>query len=296
MVDDKGAPVKNRQMQALLTGPDGLGTALRTARGGLSMQQLADRITAVAENDPGVGRWGTSRVSKIEMGQQLPSELDIELWAKATGATAATRTRWQKLRIDAEAKRSLYRRRTASHDGSASAPGDLERVAALTRTVELTVIPELLQIEGYTRAVLTPTLDPDAIDEAVANLRTRQKALHSEKRFQFLIGEAALRTVRGDAAVMAGQLDRLATVASLANVTIGIIPLGVPLKGPALSAGFTLYDLDEAVISDGLEEHKYVGNSAAVLRERLDAAWEDAVQGRAARKLIIEAGDALNVD
>lgn len=290
--------MKNRQMQALLIGPDGLSTNLRAARGRLSMQQLADILAAKAADSQKIGKWSSSKVSKIETGQQLPSAAEVDLWADATGADTATRQRWQQLLTDVESKRSLYQRRSvAVRDSIGGSAGQLESAAATTRVVDLNVIPELLQIEGYTRAVLAPTRPDVEIQAVVDDLRERQKALHAPgKTFEFLIGEGALRSVRGSRALMAAQLDRLATVATLESVTVGVLPLATVLTGPPIVAGFSLYDLDEAVVSDGVEDHRYRGEPAAALLNRLNAAWGDAVKDRAARRLISDIADSLSSD
>lgn len=288
--------MKNRQMQALLTAPDGLGTALRAARGHRSMQQLADAITEIAP--AGSGKWSSSKVSKLETGLQLPSGDEIQLWAKASNADANTLAHWQRLREDAESRRSLYRRRgSATPDPTGGAALPIEASSALIRVSQSAMIPELLQVEDYARAVWEASFAKEEVDGFIDDLRARQQILHvPEKRFQFLISEGALRTIRGSAAVMGTQLDRLISAASLTNATIGILPQGVPLRGPVLPAAFTLYDQDDARIEDGVGEYHYGKLTAATLREHLDAAWEDAVQGRAARKLILDAIDALNLD
>lgn len=290
--------MKNRQMQALLTAPDGLATALRVGRGRLSMQKLAAVLEEIIADDQrwlDVSKWSSSKVSKIETGQQLPSADEVDLWADATGASAQTRKRWHELRDAADSQRSVLRRRVpVVRDVAGSEANYLESVAALTRVLQQTIVPELLQIEDYTRALWAPTHSRAEIDVMVSDLRERQKVLHApEKRFQFLIGEAALRSIRGSELIMSAQLDRLVSAASLPNVTIGIIPLSRVLHGPTFPAGFSIYDLDEVVTSDGIEDRRYTGAPSVLLRERLDAAWEDAVQDKAARRLIIDITDAL---
>lgn len=290
--------MKNRQMQALLAGPGGLGAALRVGRGRRSMQQLADALASITPEGSDVGKWSSSKVSKIETGQQLPSAIEVSLWADAAGVDGPTRKHWLELQADADSKRSMYRRRTPASASTVTArTTGLEFGAALTRVLQHAVIPDLLQVEEYHRAIWAPDHTDQEIDEFVEELRERQATLHApEKRFQFLIGEAALRTIRGSHAVMATQLDRLISASSLATVTIGILPLGVLLRGPFIPVGFTLYDQDHANIDDAVGGYQYGGISAGSLRERLDAAWEDAVEGRAARKLILGAIDALDLD
>jgi hypothetical protein len=286
-----GDRVKNRQMEALLTSPAGLGTQLRVARGRHSMQQLADKLAAIT-TDPAVSKWNSSKVSKLETGKQIATEAEVDLWVEAVNADDATRKLLQQLRLDAETKRTMLRRRTPSGQTAAgSAARDLEAVAAVTQVVQPSVVPDLLQVDGYARAILVI----DGLDEAVEGLHERQKVLHdSGKTFMFILSESVLHATRGGPNVMAAQLDRLVSVTSLDNVKLGILPYSNP--GPVINAGFALYDGEEAVVADGVENRHYTGESAAKLKRLLDDAWESAVKDRAARRLILDAADALGVD
>lgn len=277
--------MKNPRMQAWLTRPDGLGTKLRTARAGLSMRDLA---TALG------GQWTSSKVSKIETGQQLPTEREVDQWATATKATSSQRKEWQRLLQEALSMRSTFWRRTSTRDQSGAAVNQLESVAALTRVVQPNTIPELLQTEQYARAVGAPTKTPDELDTAVVDLLQRQEILRDGlKRFEFLIGEAALRTIRGTPAVMAEQLDRLISAGSLSNVTIAVVPLATPLTSPPIASPYVLYDRDEAVTDDGVEDHRYSGPAVELLRQLADEVWAEAAKERRARKLILDALHAL---
>ncbi|MGH3379371.1 MAG: Scr1 family TA system antitoxin-like transcriptional regulator, partial [Actinoallomurus sp.] len=61
------------------------------------------------------------------------------------------------------------------------------------------------------------------------------------RRFEFLLTEAALRWRPGPPRLMIAQLDRVATVSTLDNVSIGLIPFSAEAD-TVYSHGFALYD------------------------------------------------------
>ncbi|MGH7487941.1 MAG: Scr1 family TA system antitoxin-like transcriptional regulator, partial [bacterium] len=73
----------------------------------------------------------------------------------------------------------------------------------------------------------------------------RQSALYEPgRRFEFLLGEPALRRQVGAANVMQAQLDRIVSAATLEQVTIGVLPL----TGTAqIDYGFGIYTADVTV-------------------------------------------------
>ena len=97
------------------------------------------------------------------------------------------------------------------------------------RIYEHHVIPGLFQTVGYARAMLQFWFGfletRNDIDEAVAARMARQSVLYEGgKTFAVVLEEAALHTRSGDADTLAGQLDRLLSVMSLPNVSLGIVP------------------------------------------------------------------------
>jgi Domain of unknown function (DUF5753) len=106
-----------------------------------------------------------------------------------------------------------------------------------------TLVPGLVQTPGYARAVYE-AMHPGGradISGAIAARMNRQAILYDEaKRIEFVIGEAALRWWFPPASTMLGQLDRLAQVAALPNVVVGILPFGPTPTWR--SHHFTLYD------------------------------------------------------
>ncbi|MDT0450575.1 helix-turn-helix domain-containing protein [Streptomyces hesseae] len=102
---------------------------------------------------------------------------------------------------------------------------ELESRAVSVRTHEPSVIPGLLQTEGYARAVISSVeTDLDHLDRWVGFRLERQRVLGGFKKFHAVIHESALRTWVGDAKVMRQQLLRLIEVARLPHVTVQVFP------------------------------------------------------------------------
>ncbi len=196
-----------------------LGLALRGLRldAGLTGQQLADR-TALSQ----------STVSRIELGQAMPSLSDIEGWGKATGAPAGQLAEIRALAEAAAVEAISWRR--AERRGLPALQqdvADLEATAATLLNFQPVIVPGLLQTAEYARRVVLSGYPGGRSDigAAVASRMERQEILYDEaKRLEFVIAEAALRWRIGPPPMMLAQLDRIASLATLANVSIGVIP------------------------------------------------------------------------
>jgi transcriptional regulator with XRE-family HTH domain len=179
-----------------------LGKRLRELRlqAGLTGTQLAESLS-----------WPQSKVSKLETARQTPSAEDIRAWTRATGSepqadellTAlqtleAQHAEWQRV-----LNSGLY-----SHQSKLS---DLDAKTRLFRVFESTVIPGLLQTAEYAKARLAQGVilynASNDINEVVQARMKRQEWLYREnKRFHFVITEAALRLRLCCPNVMVAQL------------------------------------------------------------------------------------------
>lgn len=80
------------------------------------------------------------------------------------------------------------------------------------------------------------------VSETLALKLSRQAVLHDKsKRFDFLLTEAAVRWRLCSPSIMALQIDRLASVSRLANVSLGILPLNADVPDGAYHT-FVIYD------------------------------------------------------
>lgn len=219
-----------------------LGNRLRELRlsAKLSGKQLAESLS-----------WQASKISKIENGKQTPSEDDIRAWTTATnsqheadGLLASLRT----LEVQhAEWQRVL---RTGIRPRQ-NALAELDQQTRLFRVFEATVIPGLLQTSEYARARFAESIRilklTNDINDAVEGRMKRQDIFYRpDKRFHFVLTEAALRFRMCPPEVMLGQLDRLISLSTLPNVRLGIIEFDTVYTASPWH-GFWLYD-DEKVL------------------------------------------------
>jgi transcriptional regulator with XRE-family HTH domain len=188
-----------------------------------------------------------TRVSKIEHGVQPPSDDDIRVWCQACGVDELIPDLLATLRAVESAYLEFKRQSRAGMKRvlGVHTARQYQRTS-LFRIYEHNVIPGLFQTADYSAAMLRFWIDfletPNDLDEAVASRIERQRVIYRRgKRFVVVLEEQALRTWFGNAEVQAGQLDRLLTVMSLPNVSIGIIPMQTERSGVP-SAGFWIFD------------------------------------------------------
>jgi transcriptional regulator with XRE-family HTH domain len=220
-----------------------LGRRLRELRSaaGLSGRQLAESLS-----------WPPSKVSKLENGRQAPSDDDIRGWTHATSSedeTAALLAQLHTLEVQhAEWQRILrtgLKPRQQEHI-------EWDQKTRLFRAFEATVIPGLLQTAEYARARFAEGIRrlklPNDINEAVAARVQRQEILYRpDKRFHFVLTEAALRFRLCPPEVMLGQLDRLVSLSQLPNVRLGIIGFETQYATSPWH-GFWMYDNERVLV------------------------------------------------
>ena len=263
-----------------LSQPGGLAARLYRLRkdAGLRQDQLASRLG-----------WDRTKISKIENGAQRPSEKDVRDWAAECGHPEDA-DELIDLLADVQAVHRTWRGQLRS--GSVAVQDDYDRrvrAAKTFRAVSPLVVPGLLQTAGYARAILVQiaeTSGPIDVDAGVEARMRRQEVLYTDRTFEFVTTEAALRMPPCPPRVMAGQFDRLLSL-DLDNVTLGIIPLGVQL--PVVpQVNFMLAD-DTAIVeghggSDTLGERE-----SSVYAHVFGRLMSVAVTGEGARRLITSA-------
>lgn len=234
---------------------------------------LARRLEA----DHPEGSWHQTRVSKLERGQQRPTEADIQQWAAATDATTDQTDELLELlsaaRVEYATFGQLYRRHGgAVADQATTAARDTEttRIAGF----QPAMVPGLLQTASYARELLSLPCGPSAAGASVAEIEgivgeriKRQEVLYQPaKQIQLVMGEAALHTRFGTAEALMGQLDRIAAVAGLAGIEIGVVPFTTPMPVYPLT-GFELRD-DVVVIESITAQQRLDAPDEVALYER----------------------------
>lgn len=268
---------------------EALGQRLRELRkdAGLTGKRLAEELG-----------WAHSKVSKLENGRQTPTDSDILGWCRATGLEGeadALLSALHTLEIQQADWRRQFRAGLKAHQDELGAS---ENRTGLIRAFEATVIPGLLQTAEYARGRLAQGVElfgaPDDIDEAVrARLRRQEVLYQREKKFHFVLTEAALRFRLCPPDVMLGQLDRLVTLSALPNVRLGVIGFRTPY-GIAPWHGFWIFDRERVVVETYSAGLNLAGPAEVALYEGVfDRLAAVASYGGAARQLITRAVDDL---
>ncbi|WP_411112949.1 helix-turn-helix domain-containing protein [Streptomyces sp. 029-5] len=220
-----------------------LGKRLRELRvaAGLSGRQLAESLS-----------WPPSKVSKLENGRQTPTDDDLRGWTAATsseGETEALLASLHTLEVQHAEWQRILRTGLKPHQQELLS---WDQKTRLFRAFEATVIPGLLQTPEYARARFAEGIRrlklPNDINEAIAGRVQRQEILYRpDKRFHFVLTEAALRFRLCAPEVMLGQLDRLVSLSQLPNVRLGIVGFETQYATSPWH-GFWLYDNERVLV------------------------------------------------
>jgi transcriptional regulator with XRE-family HTH domain len=172
--------------------------------------------------------WVGSKISKIENGKQSPTDDDIRDWARATNSEAQTASLLAALHNLEQQHAEWNRVLKAGMRAHQLTLSQLDEKTKFYRGFENTVIPGLIQTPEYARArfaqVVMVHKVPNDINEAVKARMQRQEMLYRpDKRFHFVLTEAALHYRLVSADIMLGQLDRLMAISTMRNVKLGII-------------------------------------------------------------------------
>ncbi|MGH3923372.1 MAG: helix-turn-helix domain-containing protein [Pseudonocardiaceae bacterium] len=186
----------------------------------LSTTQLAGRLG-----------WSQSKVSKTELGRTTPSPEDVDAWARATGASSATREELRDLAERAATRLTAWRRELAP--GRRRMQQDIQRfeaAASVVRVFSPDVVVGLAQTPAYAAAMFRLGRDADLIEdvEKVVSARlARQAVLDDEgKKFLFVMGETALWRRLISPEQMSTQIQQLRHLTTRPNVDLAIIRFG----------------------------------------------------------------------
>lgn len=122
----------------------------------------------------------------------------------------------------------------------------LEQACQQMTTFQLALLPGLLQTRAYRRWVMEtfdPMKSPADADRQLELIARRQKRIAEDLDFslEVLLFEATVRHCVGGPEAMSEQLRHLVDVGRLPNVSIRIIPFGVPPFPGLISESFTLF-------------------------------------------------------
>ncbi|QIS02520.1 helix-turn-helix domain-containing protein [Nocardia brasiliensis] len=124
----------------------------------------------------------------------------------------------------------------------------LEEAARRTISYHATLVPGLLQISEYHRALLeagAPNMSAAEIERRIELLDRRKFRLTTPERLlriEVIVDEGSLRHPIGGRAVMSAQLRHLAQVGHLRNVSIRVIPLDSAAYGGLTAGAFVILE------------------------------------------------------
>lgn len=176
--------------------------------------------------------WTHPKTSRIENARTPPTPDDVRLWTSACGAEDQAEDIIAQSR-DAESAYMEWRRTVrAGLKRLQNSYLDLYRSTELFRIYSPTLVPGLLQTEGYARAVLSGVVElmdiPNDADQAAAARVEHSRIVHEPgHRFVMVIEESVLYHQLGDTDAMAAQLGYLLTAGALPAVSLDIIPNSV---------------------------------------------------------------------
>ncbi|WP_280263446.1 helix-turn-helix domain-containing protein [Nocardia wallacei] len=161
----------------------------------------------------------------------------------------------------------------------------LEQAARRMTTLQLSLMPGLLQTPAYRRQLIwaeNPAVSPDEVERRIELAMRRQDRL-TDPQFEvsFLISEAILRQRTGGISVMSDQVNHLLEVGNLSGVSIRVVPFGATNPIGAVCGSFVLLEFPP-LPSTRLTEPPVVfveGFTGAAYLEREDevARYRDAI-------------------
>ncbi|MFI0220577.1 helix-turn-helix domain-containing protein [Streptomyces lydicus] len=242
--------------------------------------------------------WSRSKSSRIMNAKTPPSADDIRAWCRACGAEDQTEDLIASLR-SAEGMWVNWRRmERAGLKQAQEARLPLYQRTRRFRSYSSWLVPGMIQTRPYTTAALQAIqrrrgLVDDVADAVVARMERQRVLYEGNRQFAFLVEESVLRAGIGGPEVMSGQLGHLISIASLPNVSLGVVPMG-PDRERWPAEGFWIYgtaQVNVELVSGYLTITQ--PSEVAMYAEAFAELAALAVYGAPARALITSALDAL---
>jgi transcriptional regulator with XRE-family HTH domain len=243
VVSESNPTLRRRELGFLLR-------RLRTDRG-LSIEDVTERAM-----------FSTTKLSRLETGRVGASPRDIRDLCLVYGITDTA----ERERLMALAREGKQRAWWQQYDLPNATYIGLETEAGAISDYDTDILPGLLQVEGYARAIIEagdPPLDQAAVDQRIEVRLRRQTLLTRDDaplaRYHVIVDEGALRRPVGGAAVMRTQLARIVEIADQPKVTFQVIPLSVGAH-PGLQSNFAILEFDMPEVNDVVYVEGAVGN------------------------------------
>jgi hypothetical protein len=192
----------------------------------------------------------TSTLSRIETGQIGAKPIIVKAMLELYGVSGPDAEALVQLARDARA-RGWWHKYLDVIPAEYADYIALESEATVVYNYEATLMPGLLQTVGYYEAIGRSRSEYDGVSEQVRTRLTelrvgRQRRLTEPSPLEFhgIVEETILRRVVGGEEVMREQLEHIAELARLENVTVQVIPEVVG-SHPGLLGGFSILTFDD---------------------------------------------------
>ena len=204
---------------------------VRRRRLAAELRRLRASTGKTADDVAKILGWSKAKVSRYELAHGGLKPADVARLLEFYGVQGSHREQLLALAEEATYKGWWEAYSDVLTEGHLAYIG-LEAEATSIREWQINVVPGLLQTEQYAQEILSgyhdvATISPRAIQRRLETRITRQQLLTRYKPLEYvaLLDESVLHRQRGDPSVMHAQLQRLADISELPNVTIQIVPL-----------------------------------------------------------------------
>lgn len=215
-----------------------LGRYLRDLRGQcrLTVRAAADAL-----------EWSDAKIWRIETGQSSMRALDVEQMCRIYGAPADLTEALMALAKETKSKGWWVSYSDVIPEGFDVYIG-LEEAAARLLWYESELVPGLLQVEDYARAVIRvhrPDFDDREIERRVQLRIARQTLITrvtAPPELRVVLNESILRRTVGGKDAMAAQLTRLVEISGLPTVSLKVMPFDAGTHAGVTSGPFVVLD------------------------------------------------------
>lgn len=211
-----------------------------------------------------------AKVSRTETGAFMPTSEEVESLCRAYDAPAELRR--ELVAMAFELREERVSGRETVEQGSWQLQERYGRIEALSgriRDLKPCIITGLLQTRAYITAIMAPVLAPDDVERTVAARLARRDLLDTDRQFEVLFAEGALRWNMCGAAAMVEQLDALIEDSRRSNVRLGVIPW-TTITPVSLRHTYDIFD-SRAVIF-GTQSHMHIVTKPDEV-ERFEQHW-----------------------
>jgi transcriptional regulator with XRE-family HTH domain len=236
------------------------GPTIRRRQLGIELQRLRDAAEITRQVAATAIGCSPARIGHIESGRNVLGKAELIVLARDQyGADTDTLATLEELRQEASRRGwwSIY-----GLPEWLSAYVGLEHDAVSVRSLELEVVPGLLQTEAYARELyaLSGRSSAKEVDRRVAARIHRQERLSGTDPLQLtaVVSQAALERCARHPRVAAAQLRQLADRAQWPNIELRVLPFDLGLH-VGMSGPFSLLSFPAQLLADAVYQEYAVG-------------------------------------